>query len=350
MSLEEIIETIPEIPAIKAEVKKWIKQSRERRCIQILVTGRTGAGMSTLVNGLIGKPKPVAKEGHFLTRETTTVTSYKMNTEEGLEIRVWDSPGLEAGTEDEEAYLAEMKEKCSDVDIAIYCINSCTDPELKQGQKDFAAIKNLTTTFGPEWWDHAMFVLTFGNLLESQLEVRVKDEDKRAEIFEEQIQSWIQEIHIALFEAGVAKEVANNVPVEVAGHVAKPDLPKRKYWFSRLWFALTYRAKLHSQPIFIEQNVHRMKKTEEVKPEDLEKPNHEQPIVLDKDTIIAATTTFAVKIFAAVAPIAASTGATAGAAGGPAGIVLGAVVGVGLGGTAAAIAGVIFYYWKMREK
>ena len=92
----------------KVEIKEWIRESKNRK-IEILVTGRTGVGKSTLVNGLVGEE--VAEVGRQLHATTMDVQGYELKTQEGIEVIVWDSPGLQDGSGNEEKYLAEMKEK-----------------------------------------------------------------------------------------------------------------------------------------------------------------------------------------------------------------------------------------------
>ena len=107
---------------------------------------------------------------------TLDVTRYEVKTKDGFEIIVWDSPGLQDGSENEAQYLASMKEKCSDVDIVVYCIKLDPRSQLEdhETQNDFLAIRKLTATFCPEWWKHAIFVMTFANLLESMLKVKYR--------------------------------------------------------------------------------------------------------------------------------------------------------------------------------
>ena len=146
--LPTIIDRLPISEEKKEETKMWIKQNTKGQ-IEILTTGRTGVGKSTLVNAIIGKE--AAKQGNNLHAETKNVTCYKMAAEEGVEVVVWDSPGLQDGSGNEEEYLAQLKEKCSNVDIIIYCISlSATRSEFGARQNDFNVIKKLTATFGPQ--------------------------------------------------------------------------------------------------------------------------------------------------------------------------------------------------------
>ena len=263
---------------VKGDVKNWMEN---RESMEILITGRTGTGKSTLVNSLVGKP--VAETGDKLRVSTKHVSGYKVLSREGMEIVVWDSPGLQDGSGEEDNYLHEMKENCSNVDIIIYCIDmSAARAQLGGAEKeqlnDLCAIKKLTETFGPDWWKHAIFVLTRANALESALIVKDNAEKK----FTERLKDWEKRIHGALSEEGVPKAIATEVPVKPASHPKKPHILGQRYWLSALWFSFTKRAKDPSQPMFTQANQHRLKKEKDVTPADFKKAGHAQPIVVDQ--------------------------------------------------------------------
>ena len=298
--------------------------SEESR-IKILITGRTGVGKSTLVNGIVGTK--VADEGGSLKPKTTSVRKYE-TCKDGYEVVVWDSPGLQDGSVNEEEYLTEMKVKCTDVDVIIYCIKAA-DPRAKLGKEgnDFSAINKLTETFGKEWWKHAVFVLTFANALEEMLQVRALSVEKE---FEKRIKGWEEKIHEALVSAGVRKAIAIKVPVVPAGHASKRHLPGKEYWLSSLWLHVVEQVKPQIAESLIVMNQTRIKKRGEVREDDFARPIHEQPIVIDADRVTLAI----------AAQVGLAVGATLGAVvGGIVGIGAGAAIGATVGGAAGTATG-----------
>ena len=79
----------------------------------------TGSGKTSLINGLIGAE--VGKEGHTLDRETTSVEAKELVLE-GKVARIWDTPGLQDGTDVLRRliyHMEEMKRFCSDCEFVI---------------------------------------------------------------------------------------------------------------------------------------------------------------------------------------------------------------------------------------
>ena len=228
----------------KGRLKKWIHESKSKR-LEILLTGRCGSGKSSLVNCLLQEKR--AMERHGVNAMTKEVSSYTITTKDHFEIVVWDSPGLCDGSKDERRYLAEIKEKCSNVDLIIYCINAATTrlallyrPE-ETYESDLSAIQKLTKTLGVEMWSHAVFVLTFGNKLEALLKCKHPSSELESKL-KEKIENWRTGIREALKYARVPQEVVINIPIEPAGHACKRHLPGWNHWLGVLWFTLVSRA------------------------------------------------------------------------------------------------------------
>ena len=70
----------------------------------------------------LGLGTEVAKEGHKKVAATPEVALHRV-TIEGVNIRVWDSPGLDDGTGNDETYLADIGSKITEeLDLVILCL------------------------------------------------------------------------------------------------------------------------------------------------------------------------------------------------------------------------------------
>ena len=274
----DICDKFAQLPdeSIRQELTEWFQNSNE---VKIFITGKTGVGKSTLVNGLVGKH--IAKEGDTLDPETSVVKGYKSK-HHSVTVTVWDSPGLQDGTSKEGEYLDDMKKKCSGMDLSIYCV-SLKETRFFKGCADVVAMKRLTEVFGPDMWRNAMFVLTFANLaedLDSDI-LEADDDDEKARLFQAKVALWKSKLASALIdEVGVDEEVANRIEVVPAGHQNIPELLDRDHWLSPIWFAALYAMHPRAQPAMVKLNRHRIvDNPKEIRQEDLTKFIHEQPII-----------------------------------------------------------------------
>ena len=265
-------------PPIPSYLKEWLLQTTSAN---ILITGKTGTGKSSLINGIVGKD--VAKEGNTLERETTSVQQFQVACGGGEAITVWDSPGLQDGLDKEGDYIKDMQRNgLASADLVFYCQKM---NETRMMLDDSEAICKLTNGLGKSFWSNTVFVLTFANETHprpnrSYCSLNEKEKVKKnLEFFNYRLEEWKKHLQQAVIDAGVKSDIAENIPVVAAGYETDLSLPGCDNWLSNLWVTSIERMKENSQPALLRANLQRLKSHDQVKPDDFKKPLHEQPII-----------------------------------------------------------------------
>ena len=253
--------------AVATRMSEWIEKSRS---VNIFVTGKTGTGKSSLVNGIVGKD--VAVEGDTLDPSTDKVTMYQCMVDD-IEVNVWDSPGLQDGTDRETEYIEDIKRNCTKgdnttvVDLFIYCIRM-SETRFVKGNRDIRAMHILTDTLGMGMWSNTIFVLSFAN---DVVETGMEDHDlagkELEDHFNKKLTNWTERLRQTLeHDLLIPEPIAKGVRVIPAGYHKSPQLIEKSgdYWLSQLWMAALYTAKSEAQPALIRINERRLKSAEEV--------------------------------------------------------------------------------------
>lgn len=253
--------------AVATRMNEWIQTSRS---VNIFVTGKTGTGKSSLINGIVGRC--VADEGNTLDPSTDKVTMYQYVVD-GIEVNVWDSPGLQDGTNRESEYIEDIKRNCTKgdnstvVDLFIYCIRMSETRFVKDNQ-DIRAMHILTDTLGMGMWSNTMFVLSFANdVVDTGVEDLELADKELEDHFNKKLTNWTERLRQTLeYELLIPEHIAKGVKVIPAGYHKSPQLIKKSgdYWLSKLWMAALYTAKSEAQPALIKINEHRLKSVEEI--------------------------------------------------------------------------------------
>ena len=217
-----------ELQAVKHTFQDWCRQNY-RKDFSILITGKTGVGKSSLVNALVGRT--VAKEGHEKDPRRAEFFSYCAEVIEGIEVRIWDSPGLQDGTDNEHFYLADIEGKITgELDLVIYCLKM---DDTRFYPEDKKTIQILTQAFGKELWKNAVIALTFANKVEDL------DEGDRKAFFLEELENWREEIN-SFFrdELEIDSELLLSLPIVPTGYYQQlASLPNCGNWLSSFWSA-----------------------------------------------------------------------------------------------------------------
>ena len=226
LNLEQVIDLVDKqllTPKEKEEIKKWVRDSKS---IDVLVTGKTGAGKSSLLNYLLGSK--IFKESESRSKPCTCTVESKEVEKNGIKIRAWDSPGLQDGTGGEE-YLEDLRQKCKSVDLMLYCIS------MEEVRADLhvheSAIRKIDKL---KCWKNTVFVLTFGNAMVHIL--KAQDQEATLESrFKARIAEWREAIQEVLKELNVDRKIIDNIQVFPAGHPTEAHLPGYRYWLSYAW-------------------------------------------------------------------------------------------------------------------
>lgn len=205
-SVKQPLESIDITKALRDPVK-----------LQFLVCGRTGVGKSSLINSLLGRQVcNVNDPGMNLENATaafsagtTKVNKTVFKVDEML-VSVWDSPGLQDGTEHEDSYLQSMYDNCKDVDLVLYCMEMTT---VRWTPNEKRALELLTRKFGPEFWKKTVLVLTKANMVS----VPPKEKGKERDYHQRLYCNFTKIFHDQLAAQGVPESIAKKVPCVAAG-------------------------------------------------------------------------------------------------------------------------------------
>ena len=260
----------------------------------ILVTGRAASGKSSLVNGILGlkvEDEGAAEENEIIIQQETFTTEIKEYrcTKDNVRLKVWDTPGLMDGSHNEDAYIEQMKKKCSQgVDLMIYCINSSVTRFVGGADnEELPVMKILTQAFGREIWEKTVIALTFANNIEmTRLEWRALQPDEKAEKFGEKILQLKRKIRFFLKnKVRIEDSLADSVKIVPAGYHTEPSLPDREFWLSEMWFECLGAIKApEAREAFYLLSKERIKDRQDLKEGDFQGDMEKQVIVTSDHT------------------------------------------------------------------
>lgn len=259
----------PQEKEIETAMNKWWDKSDS---VNILISGRTGTGKSSLVNAILGKEAAVV--GLKLDPETSEVTSFEVVIN-GIKVIVWDSPGLQDGLKNEVTYLNDIETKCKgNIDLLIYCV-SMTTKRFMSGNRDIDSMSKLTDTLGKGIWNNAIFVLTCANKYITLIESPMSDsDDKNLKVkkkFTEKLDMWRDAVKKIMYDKlELPAETIEKLPFLPAGINGLPILLEsspQSPWLSALWMESLLATRRDAQPALIKMNLKRLVSASDIRNE-----------------------------------------------------------------------------------
>ena len=252
--------------SIQGEVFSDIIQSfitpKKGRELKIVVVGEAGQGKSTLINGLLGKE--VANEGDQFDPGTAEIKYYNLN-QNGISVKIWDTPGFGFGSEEEDQKMVEQlrRSDCSSHDLALFCFKMDDTRFPKRIHTN--TVKMFTQVFGKTFWKHTVFILTFANAV-----MHLCPEGEEVEyFFSNRVETLENKIHEMLKNTvgGLSDDEIHKIRAIPVGSYKKggydPNnqwrLPDREDWFVFFWIECTEHMRQASFAALLQANRHRFK-------------------------------------------------------------------------------------------
>ena len=232
--------------------------------VAILFAGKTGAGKSSLINGLVGRK--IAEEGTGakpVTGESALDNPYEGQVVQTdgpcVRVTVWDSPGLQDGYQEDKMYLKRLHEVVSQVDLLVYCISiqERFDRSTQRALKKFALLE-------PEIWSHTVIALTQSNNIIHPSDNPTEEEETTH--FTDTIRQWGNEIRNVLQKCRIPNDVIQSLPFVPTGYHRVTRItpqpwslhPKCDHWIQAFWVNCLGRCKERGQQALVASNRHRL--------------------------------------------------------------------------------------------
>ena len=209
--------------------------------LDILVCGKTGVGKSTLINALLGNELcPVGDAAELddddaFRAKTQEVDATKTSVN-GILLRIFDSPGLQDGTDNDQRYVDLIYDRCKDADLVFYCLEM---PTARWTPREIEATLLLTNKFGPDFWKKAILVLTKANMLQPRKRMSPEEEKQ---YFKTTLERLATRFRNDLKKKNVPPEIADDIPAVPVGSEAVQVLQDGESYVRSLWLTCFHRV------------------------------------------------------------------------------------------------------------
>ena len=124
---------------------------------------------------------------------------------------IYDSPGLQDGTGNDDKYIEDMSQYYDSVDLVFYCIDFTIDRWVAQDNK---AVEMLSKKFGNGFWEKTIVVLTKANAVQ----VLMVSEPGYETRIEKRFTTFVQKTRQCLNCYNIAPKTIQAIPFVAAGY------------------------------------------------------------------------------------------------------------------------------------
>ena len=206
----------------------------------ILVIGVTGSGKSNLINNILGKN--MATVGNKPTSETIAINRYEGSVK-GVDVIVYDSPGLEDTSQNDQGTLAEIQGLLKGIDIVVFCFKMI---EVKLKPANIETFVRYHQRGVP--WNKTVITLTFADIVPL-----FTPSQPAAVVYRDRKSEWEEMIKEALRNnVHLPPEVIDTLPFRTTTINYITALPDGKDWFGPLWLSILRRLEPLKRVEFVE--------------------------------------------------------------------------------------------------
>ena len=225
-----------------------------KQSLTFLLLGKPGIGKSTLINGLIGEyVAEVSTPGFVTTKGVTRKVTLHSALIHGIQVRIWDTPGLLDPEIDSKEILRQVKEQFQDVDLVLFCINM-TETRMYENGDEATMIKMITEILGQDIWNKALITLVRANGYISLLgDIYCGDDETTLK------KKYLETLH--QWKTLLKTKVKPDISIATAGIATKRKLFSidKTDWLSNLWIAAFDTLPEKEQGCFALINFHRLR-------------------------------------------------------------------------------------------